>query len=152
MSESPVQHDQAVDDDVAALRAQFEALDIPPNIDPYLLALWVQRERDEIERKQRKYIKPPRKYGRSLNRLFAAYIGIAVMCLSLILGLLQGQEPAAILQMTCIAFLVYTVIGACVGWIAERCVNDSVETLLRDIVNRSRETERRNLETEGMGV
>jgi hypothetical protein len=140
-----VQEDNSFDD-VEALQAQFEALDIPSNIDPHLLALWMQRERDEIERKKRKYVKPPRKYGRSLNRLFAAYIGIAVMCLAIVLGLIQGLEPTAILKMACIAFLIYTIIGAFVGLIAERCVNDSVETLLRDIVNRSRETGRQAIE------
>jgi len=144
MSASSV-HDDSFED-AATLQAQFEALEIPPGIDPHLLALWMQREQDEIERKQRKYVKPPKKYGRSLNRLFAAYIGIAVMCLSVVLGLIQGQDPTTILQMTCVVFLVYTVIGAFVGLIAERCVNDSVETLLRDIVNRSREAGRQSIE------
>jgi len=142
-----VQSDHSFDD-LAVLQAQFEALDIPPNIDPHLLALWMQREQDAIERKNRKQVKPPRKYGRSLNRLFAAYIGIAVMCLAIVLGLIQGLEPTAILKTACIAFLVYTIIGAFVGSIAERCVNDSVETLLRDIVNRSREAGRQAVETE----
>ena len=135
-------------DDVEALQAQFEALDIPTNIDPTLLALWMQRELDEIERKKRKYVKPPRKYGRSLNRLFAAYIGIAVMCISIVLGLIQGHVPETILKTACIAFLVYTIIGAVVGLIAERCVNDSVETLLRDIVNRTRAMGTQSSETE----
>ena len=135
--ESSIQDDHSLDE-AAALQAQFEALDIPLNIDPGLLALWMQREQDAIEQKRRKFIKPPRKYGRSLNRLFAAYIGIAVMCLSVLLGLIQGYDPTTILQTACVAFLVYTILGAFVGFIAERCVNDSVETLLRDIVNRSR--------------
>ena len=122
-----------------SFREQFEALDIPSNIDPHLLALWTQREQEEIERRQRKYIEPPTKNGRKLERLFAAYIGIAVMCLSVVLGLIQGFEPTAILQTTCIVFLVYTVIGFFVGIIAERCVDDSVESLLREIVKRSRD-------------
>jgi len=147
MSESPVQNDSSVDG-VASLQAQFAALDIPPNIDPYLLALWMQREQDEIDRKKRKYVKPPKKYGRSLNRLFAAYIGIAVMCLAVMLGLIQRLEPTAILQTTCIVFLVYAIIGFFVGTVAERCVGDSVETLLRDIVKRSREAGEQIIETE----
>jgi len=147
MSESPVQGDNSFDD-AEAWQARFEALDIPSNIDPQLLALWMQREQDEIERKRRKYVKPPQKYGRSLNRLFAAYVGIAVMCISVVLGLIQGQEPTTILKTACVAFLVYTIIGAFVGLIAERCVSDSVETLLRDIINRTREVGRQNIETE----
>ena len=143
----PVQDNNSFDDEVAFLQAQFEAVDIPPNIDPHLLALWMQREQDEIERKKRKYIKPPMQCGRSLNRLFPAYIGITAMCLSVVLGLIQCQEPTAILQTTCIVFLVYTIIGTFVGIIAERCVDDSVETLLRDIVNRSREAGKQAIET-----
>jgi len=137
MSESSVQNGSSFDE-VASFQAQFDALDIPPNIDPQLLALWLQREQDEIERKKRQHIKPPKKWGRSLDRLFAAYVGIAVMCLSVVLGLIQRLEPTAILQTTCVVFLVYTIIGFFVGTIAERCVSDSVETLLRDIVKRSR--------------
>jgi len=143
-----MQDDHAFDT-AEALQAQFEALEIPPNIDPQLLALWMQREQDEIERRKRKFVKPPRKHGRSLNRLFAAYIGIAVMCLSVLLGLVQGQEPQVILKTACIVFLMYTLIGAFVGLIAERCVSDSVETLLRDIVNRSRNVGSPNGKPEG---
>ena len=140
MSENPVQNDDLPEDNAAELEAQFEALYIPENIDPRLLELWIEREREKIERSQHKATPPPsRQYGRRLTRLFPAYIGIAVMCLSILLGLLQWQDPTAILQTACIAFLAYTVIGMFVGLIAERCVNDSVETLLRDIVKRSRE-------------
>ena len=140
MSENPVQNDDLPEDNAAELEAQFEALYIPENIDPRLLELWIAREREKIERSQRKAVPPPsRQYGRRLTRLFPAYIGIAVMCLSILLGLIQRQDPTAILQVACTAFLVYTVIGLFVGLIAERCVNDSVETLLRDIVKRSRE-------------
>ena len=148
MAGSPAQ-DNHLFDEAAELQAQFEALEIPPNIDPKLLALWVQREQDEIERKRRKLVKPPTLHGHSLNRLFAAYVGITVMCLSILLGLIQGHEPPTILKTACIAFLVYTIIGAFVGLIAERCVNDSVETLLRDIVHRSRETGSPKAEPEG---
>jgi len=147
MSENPEQNDNSFED-TSEWQSQFEALDIPSNIDPHLLAIWMQREQNAIERKKRKSVVPPRKYGRNLSRLFAAYIGIAIMCLSLILGVIQGHESTAILQTTCLAFLAYTVIGAFVGLIAERCVNDSVETLLRDIVNRSREAGKQSVEAE----
>jgi hypothetical protein len=59
------------------------------------------------------------------------------MCLAILLGVIQGHEPTAILKTTCIVFLVYTIIGAFIGMIAERCVNDSVETMLWDIINRN---------------
>ena len=147
MSKSPDQHSSLLDE-AASLQAEFEALNIPPNIDPHLLALWIQREQDEIDRKKRTDVTPPKRAGRSLDRLFAAYIGIAVMCLSVVVGLIQRQEPTAILQTTCIVFLVYAMIGFFVGAIAERCVEDSVETLLRDIVKRSREAGEQKSELE----
>jgi len=127
--------------EVSAMQAEFEALHIPSNIDPRLLSLWMEREQETIEREQQKTMPPPlpEQSGRSLTRLFPAYIGIAVMCLAIVLGLLQGQEPTAILQTACITFLVYTTLGFFVGMIVEHCVSDSVETLLRDIVQRSRE-------------
>ena len=146
MSENSIQGDPSLKD-TASLSAQFEALDIPSNIDPALLALWIQRERDEIDRKERRTVKrPPVKCGHSLNRLFSAYIGIAVMCLSIVLGLIQGLEPTDILRTTCIVFLVYAVIGFFVGVIVEHYVSDSVESLLRDIVKRSREAETQRTE------
>ena len=138
---SPTQNDHA--SNAAALKAEFDALHIPPNIDSRLLALWIEREQEAIEREQQKTTPPsqPKKYGRSLLRLFPAYIGIAVMCLSIILGLIQRQEPATILQMACVAFLIYTIVGFFIGMIAENCVNDSVETLLRDVVKRNQTME-----------
>ena len=140
MSENTIQGGHLSEDDAAELKTQFEALHIPENIDPRLLELWIDREREKIEHNQRKENPQllPKQYGRRLTYLFPTYIGIAVMCLSIILGLVQCQDPTAILQTACIAFLVYTIIGLFGGLIAERCVNDSVETLLREIVNRSR--------------
>jgi hypothetical protein len=122
------------------MQAEFAALYVPPNIDPQLLALWIEREQIAIERSQRKAPPPPpREQGRNLVRLFPAYIGIAVMCFAILLGLIQNHETTVILQTACIAFLVYTFIGIFVGVIAERCVNDSVETLLRDIIKRGKQ-------------
>ena len=116
---------------------QFESLEIPPNIDPRLLELWLYREREEIESKKNAPETPPQKHGRKLTWLFAAYIGILVMCLTIALGLIQGKEMNEILERTCQIFLIYTVIGFFVGWIIEYCVTDSVETMLREIVRRS---------------
>ncbi|MCL2005162.1 MAG: hypothetical protein FWG73_03260 [Planctomycetaceae bacterium] len=128
--------------DVSGLQAEFEALYIPKDIDPTLLALWIEREQHMIKLKEQRGQPPPppKTFGRSLSRLFPAYIGIAVMCFSIILGVLQGKEPTLVLQIACIAFLVYTVIGFFVGIVAEYCVTESVETLLRDVVKRSRES------------
>lgn len=135
---SSVQDDNSLG--AATMQAEFDALHVPPNIDPRLLALWIEREESTIERRQRKAPPPPREPGRSLVRLFPAYIGIAVMCIAVFLGLIQNHETTTILQTACIAFVVYSFIGIIVGAIAERCVNDSVETLLRDIVKRSNQS------------
>jgi hypothetical protein len=140
MSDQFVEHHSALEDEIAHMQAQLEAVEIPPNIDPQLLALWIQREKDKIEAKKRKFTKPPKKYGRNLTRLFPAYIGIAVMCLTILLGLIQGKDPETILKMTCVVFFIYAIIGYFVGVIAEHCVNESVESLLRDIVKRSHES------------
>lgn len=120
-------------------REQFEALEIPPNIDPRLLALWLQRERAAIEGKTTKKQRPLSQ-GRKLSRLFAAFVGVVVMCLVIVLGLINGQEANTILSSCCQAFLIYAVIGFAVGCILEHCINDSVETLLREIVRRTDET------------
>ena len=126
--------------EAATLQAEFESLHIPPNIDPRLLALWIEREQNEIEHKRQKTVQcEPKKIGRSLVRLFPAYIGISVMCLAILLGLIQQLETAAILQMACIAFLLYTIVGMLAGIVAEKCINDSVETLLHDIVGRNKD-------------
>jgi hypothetical protein len=133
-TESPVMSD---------FQAQLESLEIPPTIDPKLLALWLERERDAIENQEKsKKLKSKSKskyQHRKLNRLFAAYIGIIVFCLTIILGFIQQKETIEILNNACLSFLAYTVIGFFVGCVAEYCVSDSVETLLREIIRRSNE-------------
>ncbi|MDR0703538.1 MAG: hypothetical protein LBF88_00965 [Planctomycetaceae bacterium] len=128
---------------ISDFQAQLESLEIPSNIDPKLLALWLEREREAIEHQEKsKKLKSKSKskyQHRALNRLFAAYIGIIVFCLAIILGFVQQKETIEILNTACLSFLVYTVIGFFVGCVAEYCVNDSVETLLREIIRRSDE-------------
>jgi hypothetical protein len=126
---------------ISGFQAQLESLEIPPNIDPKLLALWLEREREAIENQEKpKKPKSKSKYRhRKLNRLFAAYIGIIVFCLTIILGFVQRKEIIEILNNACLSFLIYTIIGFFVGCVVEYCVNDSVETLLREIIRRSDE-------------
>lgn len=141
MSAKSENEESKTKDDIASFLDQFESLEIPANIDPKLLALWLQRERAEIARRQgeKEPVRIAPRHGRTLSRLFAAYIGIIVMCFVIVLGLVQGRETGEILTFACQAFLIYTVIGFVVGWIAEYCVTDSVETLLREIVRRGDE-------------
>jgi hypothetical protein len=120
--------------------AQLESLEIPPNIDPKLLALWLERERETIKNQGKPKKKSKSKFQhRKLSRLFAAYIGIIVFCFAIVLGFVQRKEAFEILNNACLSFLAYTVIGFFVGAAAEYCVSDSVETLLREIIRRSDE-------------
>ena len=129
---------------IDAFQELLDSLQIPPNIDPRLLALWIERERKEWEAKPP--TPPPGKRGRfrSLGALFAAFLGIVAMCLTILLGLVRGTERPEILTNACQTFLIYTVIGYATGLIAEYCVAESVETLLREIIRRGHEAEKVN--------
>lgn len=122
---------------------QLEALEIPENIDPVLLALWREREEAEVRRQMKASgpIQAKTSSGRSLCRLFAAFIGVTALCLVILLGLLNGREPGDILTSACQAFLFYCILGFFVGFVAEKCVQDSVESLLREMIRRSDHTE-----------
>jgi hypothetical protein len=124
---------------ISGFQAQLESLEIPPNIDPKLLALWLEREREAVKNQEKPKRSLPRYRHRKLSRLFAAYIGIIIFCVAVILGFVQRRETVEILNNACIFFLIYTVVGFFIGWVIEYCVNDSVETLLREIVRRSDE-------------
>ncbi|MDR2346623.1 MAG: hypothetical protein LBE18_11195 [Planctomycetaceae bacterium] len=127
------------------MREQLLSIEIPANIDPRLLELWLYRERQEIERRERKEQKRyTKQQGRSLGRIFAAFTGIVVMMLMILLGLIQNKEVNDILINACIAFLVYTIIGFLIGYFVEGCVADSVEVLLREIVKRTEPNEETN--------
>jgi hypothetical protein len=124
-----------------SFQALLDSLEIPPNIDPRLLALWIERERDEWEKNHRS--PRMRKTGktRSLGVLFAAFVGIMAMCLTILLGIVRETETQEILITASEVFLAYTLLGFVLGLIAEYCVAESVETLLRDIIRRSHEAE-----------
>ena len=119
----------------------LESLEIPPNIDPRLLTLWIERERTEWEEKQKDTKTRKKKKTRGLVAPFAAFIGITAMCLTIVLGLVQGTETGEILVKACQIFLAYTLVGFAAGLIAEYCVAESVETLLREIIRRGHEAE-----------
>ncbi len=117
----------------------LEKLDIPPNIDPRLLALWIERERNELDKKDKRGEVKKRAKTHSLGGPFAAFVGITAMCLAVLLGIVQGKEAAEILPNACWTFLIYIGIGFFAGLVAEYCVADSVETLLREIIRRGHE-------------
>jgi hypothetical protein len=119
---------------------QFEALEIPPDIDPKLLNLWLEREREEFEKEEKqKHTLERVERGRNLCVLFAAFIGITVMCFAIVLGFIQQKDPTEILVGTCKVFLIYSIIGFVIGWVADTCVRESVEVLLREILRRNQD-------------
>ncbi len=122
---------------------QLDALEVPSNIDPVLLALWRERELAEWQKQSRQNESAIARKApiRSLGRLFAAFVGVSAMCLIIVLGLIHGRESGDILISACQVFLFYTVLGYFVGWVAEKCVQDSVETLLREIIRRGDQSE-----------
>ena len=132
-----------------SFQEMLDSLEIPANIDPRLLSLWIERERDRWEQKHQKSLPRKRDRYRSLGAPFAAFIGIVAMCLTILLGLVQGMERPDILINACQAFLVYNIVGFVAGLIAEYCVAESVETLLREIIRRSYETEQAHSSTTG---
>ena len=123
--------------EVHTQQEQFESLVIPSEIDPKLLALWLEREREEIEKNNPVPKTDNVCRGRPLSVLFAAYVGIVVMCFTIALGFLQQKESAEILVSTCKMFLIYSIVGFVIGKFADNYVHESVETLLREIVRRN---------------
>lgn len=149
MSTESVEIQDSGDGKKSAFQEQLEALEIPAHIDPRLLALWLEREREELEKSQKEpnASRSKSRQGRKLTRLFAACVGVMALCVVIVLGLLQGKESGEILIGACKTFLFYTILGFCAGWIAESCVRDSVETMLREIIRRSDEAAQKSENT-----
>jgi len=135
------EHTPLPEEQRVSFQSVLESLEIPRNIDPRLLALWIEREREEWEEKQKDVQVHKKRKTRKLSILFAAFLGILAMCLTIVLGLVHDVGTGEILSNACQTFLIYTIIGFAAGLIAESCVAESVETLLREIIRRSHETE-----------
>lgn len=142
MSTENVEIQESDQEKKPAFQEQLEALEIPSHIDPRLFALWLEREREELEKPGDGKIVSSSKgrQTRKLSRIFAAYVGIVAMCVVITLGLFQGKETVEILTSACKTFLFYVIFGFFAGWIAETCIKDSVETMLREIVHRSEDS------------
>ena len=135
------EHTPSTEEQRSSFQSVLESLEVPQNIDPRLLALWIEREQEEWAKKQKDTRTSKKEKTRKLSILFAAFLGILAMCLTIVLGLVHNLETGEILANACQTFLVYTVIGFAAGLIAEYCVAESVETLLREIIRRSHEAE-----------
>ncbi|MGL4593494.1 MAG: hypothetical protein ACRCUY_02055 [Thermoguttaceae bacterium] len=139
-SEEEMTSKTATQSDKNAFQEEFESLEIPKKIDPKLLELWLNREREAIEKAGASQQSNQPRRRRKLSYLFASYIGIIVMCLTIILGFVQNASETEILASACRAFIIYAILGFVFGCIAEKCVSESVETLLREIIRRANES------------
>lgn len=108
---------------------------VPKDMDPVLLETWAERERRE--RGENVEEKPVPKQSQPLFLLFAAYIGVLGMILTILLGLWHGREAPLVLDAAIRNLLLFAAIGAFAGLVAEYAINESVETIVREVVGRS---------------
>ena len=112
------------------------SIPIPANIDPVLLDAWVEKEKREIYAEEDKQ-KRPNKNIRSLGKVFAVYVGVLAMILSILLGLMQGLAAQDILDTACRILIFFGILGFFSGLVAEYIVRESVVTVVREVVDRS---------------
>lgn len=111
-------------------------LEIPPNIDPTILQVWIERERKVFEQKtEGKSLAA--KNGVTLPRVLAAYIGVVSLLVVVLLGILRGQSADYVLIAACKTLLLYICVGYLAGHIAEYCVRESAIALAREVVRNS---------------
>ena len=76
---------------------------------------------------------------RQLGAMYAVYIGIGAMIITILLGAIRGNEADAILIACCCNLLVFSVIGFIAGKIAEVCVRESVKSMIGEMLQRTAE-------------
>ncbi|MDR1957481.1 MAG: hypothetical protein LBQ54_00255 [Planctomycetaceae bacterium] len=101
-------------------------------IDPLLLEL-LQEKTDKAE--QPEPVKPP--VIVKFPVLIAAYIGMAMMILVILLGLLQGSEVDLILTNACHTLLIFYGVGYVVGKILDEVLHESSKAMLREMIRRA---------------
>ena len=65
-----------------------------------------------------------------MARQYAAILGLLALVVSLLRGLMAGGANEATLWTAWLGLLVFTALGAAIGWLAERIVRDSVSSQL----------------------
>ena len=63
-----------------------------------------------------------------MARQYAAILGLLALVVSLLRGLIAGGGGEATLWTAWLGLLAFSVIGAVIGWLAERIVRDSVSS------------------------
>ena len=130
------EHAQPVRNEQSDFEKMLNTLEIPRNIDPTVLNLWLERERKVFDERAGKTTACP-KVGMSLARVGMAYIGIIGMLAAILLGFLRGDAAELILLSTAKSLVFYGVIGYVAGLIAEHCIRESTLALAREVVERS---------------
>ena len=113
----------------------LDTLEIPDNIDPVLLKLWLQREKAQIEANEKS--EPTESKSHSLSLVFAAYLSVLTMILVVLLGMINATPPPMILQKAAFCMICFYAVGYVVGFITENCVRESARELVKEVVMRS---------------
>ncbi len=110
---------------------------IPKNIDPVLLEAWLRRERKAFLEKHLGTEIPPAPKTAPLPLTYAGYLSMVVMIIVILLGLLDGTEPAQILQKAFFAMLCFFGIGFLIGFLIDTSVRESAREMVLEVVRRS---------------
>ncbi len=65
-----------------------------------------------------------------MARQYAGILGLLALLVSLLRGIVAGGASEATLWTAWLSLLVFTVLGAVIGWLAERIVRESVSGLI----------------------
>ncbi|MCL2117911.1 MAG: hypothetical protein FWH27_05730 [Planctomycetaceae bacterium] len=118
----------------------FKDWESASQIDPLILRL-LQKKNDKsaLIRKE-----PPVKQRR-LSVLYAAFIGVSAMILVMIVGVVRCTDVDMILANSCRTLMVFCVIGFITGMIAEMCVRESAKSMIREMLQRTDNTQNAQL-------
>jgi hypothetical protein len=126
---------------------------LPQNIDPLLFDTWYNREVRALEAEELEDNPlPETPTGRGLGRVFAVHVGVVAMITTICIGLLNGTPNSDILNNVCWVLIMFTSLGYLAGLVADYAVKESVETIIREVIQRSDDAGRTeaNVTTEGV--
>ncbi|MDR3111429.1 MAG: hypothetical protein LBU65_17295 [Planctomycetaceae bacterium] len=126
---------------------------LPHNIDPLLFDTWYSNEVRALEAEEdEENPLPETPTARGLGRIFAVHVGVVAMITTICIGLLNGTPNSDILNNVCWSLIVFTILGYLAGIVADYAVKESVETIIREVVQRSDDAGRTeaNAATEGI--
>lgn len=122
---------------IESLDQQLKDLVIPESIDPVLLSLWLEKEKEFYAAREGKPIPKLKKTVSSLALKFSGFLAVTTMILVILLGLLSAEEPSQVFRRAFNAILVFGAIGFVIGRVVDGCVMESSRELLREIIQRT---------------